>query len=151
MKRSSGLHLKTYVSILVMVFVGPLGNVLLSKGMKQITLPTAWTVVKMADAAARVLTSGTIWLGIACLITYLIVEMVVLSWADYSYVQPASAVAYGVVALLGYFVLDEKVSRTRWLGVFIICLGVFVVGRTSPRTIACSPGHSTDGGKTESS
>ena len=37
--------------------------------------------------------------------------MLVLSWADYSYVQPASSVAYGVVALLGYSVLRETVTR----------------------------------------
>jgi len=60
--------------------------------------------------------------------------MLALSWADYSFVQPASSMAYGVVALLGYFVLKETVSPLRWLGIGIICLGVFVVGRTEPQT-----------------
>ena len=39
-----------------------------------------------------------------------------------------------VVAVLGYAVLGEDVSPMRWLGVIVICVGVFVVGRTSPRT-----------------
>jgi len=132
--QSSGLHAKTYFSILVMVIFGPLGNILLSKGVKLSAAPAVWTLADIARAALRAFGSGTVWLGIACLITFLIANMLVLSWADYSYVQPASAVAYGVVALLGYFVLGEHVSRTRWIGVFVICLGVLMIGRTSPRT-----------------
>jgi drug/metabolite transporter (DMT)-like permease len=117
-----------------MVIAGPVGDVLLSKGMRHIATPADWTAATIASDAARVFSSGTIWLGLGCLITYLIAEMVVLSWADYSYVQPASAASYGVVALLGYFLLREKISLTRWIGVFVICLGVLIVGRTSPRT-----------------
>jgi drug/metabolite transporter (DMT)-like permease len=60
--------------------------------------------------------------------------MLILSWADFSYVQPASSVAYLVVALLGYFYLGERVSRLHWAGVAVICLGVLVVGNTPPRT-----------------
>jgi len=62
-------------------------------------------------------------------------NVLVLSWADYSYVQPASSVGYGVAALLGYLMLGEPVSPLRWLGIGIICLGVFVVGQTSPRSL----------------
>ena len=117
-----------------MVIAGPVGDVLLSKGMRHIAARTDWTGTAMADAAGRVFSSGTIWLGLACLIAYLIAQLVVLSWADYTYVQPASAGSYGVVALLGYFLLREKITLTRWIGVLVICLGVFIVGRTSPRT-----------------
>jgi drug/metabolite transporter (DMT)-like permease len=135
MTRSSNPYFKTYVSLLVMVIAGPVGDVLLSKGMKHIAAQTAhWTATATADAAGRVLSSGIIWLGLGCLIAYLIAEMVVLTWADYSYVQPASAGSYGVVALLGYFLLREEISLTRWIGVLVICLGVFIVGRTSPQT-----------------
>jgi drug/metabolite transporter (DMT)-like permease len=135
MTRAAGGRVKTYVALLIMITVGPLGNVLLRQGMSHVTAPADWTARAIADSAARALDSGTIWLGIGCLITYLIVEMLVLSWADYSYVQPASAGAYIVVALLGNLLLDEHVSHLRWLGVCIIGLGVFIVGQTSPRTV----------------
>jgi drug/metabolite transporter (DMT)-like permease len=111
-----------------------LGNVLLRKVRQDIAAPEAWVPTALAALVPRVLGSATIWLGIACLLTYLLAEMLVLSWADYSYVQPVAASAYGVVAVLGYVVLGEDVSGLRWLGVFVICLGVLVVGRTSPRT-----------------
>jgi drug/metabolite transporter (DMT)-like permease len=93
-----------------------------------------WPPSELLHTALRIFTSGTIWLGIASLVTFFVAYMLVLSRADYSFVQPASSLAYGVVALLGYWMLGEKVSPLRWAGIAVICLGVFVVGRTSPRT-----------------
>jgi drug/metabolite transporter (DMT)-like permease len=81
-----------------------------------------------------VFTSTSIWLGISSLFLFFVSYMLVLSWADYSFVLPASSLAYGVVALLGYLILGETVSPLRWLGIAIICLGVFVISHTAPRT-----------------
>jgi uncharacterized membrane protein len=61
-----------------------------------------------------------------------------LSWADYSYVMPASSFGYAVVALLGVLVLRESVTSARWAGVALICVGVALVGRTEPRTTKAS-------------
>jgi uncharacterized membrane protein len=134
MKSSTGLHFKTYLLILLMVIFGPLGNVLLGKGMKRIGAVSMGTPAEAVDLLSRVLVSGTIWLGIGSLIAFFVAYMLVLSWADYSYVQPASSVAYGMVALLAHFMLREEVTPMRWMGVLIICLGVLVVGQTPPRT-----------------
>jgi drug/metabolite transporter (DMT)-like permease len=49
-------------------------------------------------------------------------------------VQPSSSFAYAVTGVLSYFLLGETISPLRWLGIAVICLGVFVVGRTPPRT-----------------
>ncbi len=134
MKSSAGLHFKTYLLILLMVIFGPLGNVLLGKGMKQIGTASMGTLAQTVDLLSRVLSSGTIWLGIGSLITFFVAYMLVLSWADYSYVQPASSIAYAMVAVLAHFMLREVVTPLRWLGVLVICLGVLVVGHTPPRT-----------------
>lgn len=134
MKSSAGLHFKTYLLISLMVIFGPLGNVLLGKGMKRIGAVTIATPMEAIHILSRILTSGPIWLGIASLMMFFAANMLVLSWADYSYVQPASSVAYLMSALLAHFLLREVVTPTRWVGVLIICLGVLVVGHTSPRT-----------------
>jgi drug/metabolite transporter (DMT)-like permease len=97
--------------------------------MRDIAVPATWMA-----SAAHVLSSGSICLGIACLMAFVFAEMVVLSWADYSDVQPVSASAYGVAAVLGHVILGEDVSSLRWLGIGVICLGVLIVGRTSSRT-----------------
>ena len=134
MKDSPGLHFKTYVLLLFVVLFAPLGNVLLSKGMKGIGSAQHWAVADLFPVLVKILTSGTIWLGIGCLLAFFVAYMLVLTWADYSYVQPASAFSYAVVAMLSYFLLGEVVPPLRWAGIAVICLGVFVVGRTPPRT-----------------
>ena len=134
MKDSPGLHFKTYLLLLLMVLFAPLGNVLLSKGMKGIGSAKNWAAADLLRILLKILTSGYIWLGIACLLAFFVAYMLVLTWADYSYVQPASAFSYAVVAVLGYFLLEEVVPPLRWAGIAVICIGVFVVGRTPPRT-----------------
>jgi drug/metabolite transporter (DMT)-like permease len=134
MKDSPGLHLKTYTFILFMVLFAPLGNVLLSKGMKGVGSAKNWAPGEVFHIFASIVTSGYIWLGIACLLSFFVAYMLVLTWADYSYVQPASSFSYAVVALLGYFLLGESVPPLRWIGIFVICVGVFIVGHTHPRT-----------------
>jgi drug/metabolite transporter (DMT)-like permease len=134
MSSSSGLHFKTYALILVMVIFGPLGDVLLSKGMKHVGAISSFTPANLPHLFSTVFSSGMIWLGISSLLAFFIAYTLVLSWADYSFVQPASSIAYGIVAVLGYVVLGEVVTPTRWIGVVIICLGVLIVGHTPPRT-----------------
>lgn len=131
---SSGLHFKTYWMILIMVFFGPLGNILLGRGMKNVGSATNWAPAELPHVFVRIFASGFIWLGVASLLTFFVAYMLILSWADFSYVQPASSVAYLVVALLAYLYLGEKISPLHWAGIAVICLGVFVVGNTPPRT-----------------
>jgi uncharacterized membrane protein len=134
MKSPAGLHLKTFALILVMVIFGPLGDVLLRKGMRNIGAISDWSPANLAHLFVVVFTSGMIWLGIASLLTFFVAFTLVLSWADYSYVQPASSFAYGLVAVLGRYVLGESITTMRWVGVLIICFGVLIVGHTPPRT-----------------
>jgi drug/metabolite transporter (DMT)-like permease len=134
MTSSPGLHFKSYCMIFIMVIFGPLGNVLLGRGMKDVGSAASWAPSELPRIFLRVFTSGYIWLGVASLLTFFVAYMLILSWADFSYVQPASSVSYLVVALLGYFYLQEKISLLHWAGVAVICLGVLVVGNTPPRT-----------------
>jgi len=135
---SSSLHLKTYLLILLMVIFGPLGNVMLGKGMRSVGAVTVRTPAEVVPVFSQVFTTGAIWLGVASLIAFFVAYMLVLSWADYSYVQPASAMAYAVVALLGHYLLREVVTPIRWMGVLVICLGVLIVGHTPPSTTEAS-------------
>src|ERR1700759_4048602 len=128
------LQIKTFLLIAVMVIAGPLGNVLLSKGMKQAGTLVFFPLAQAPHTVLRIFSTAPIWLGIASLLTFFLANILVLSWADYSYVQPASSLGYGVSALLGSVMLSEPVSPLRWLGIAIICLGVFVVGQTSPKS-----------------
>jgi uncharacterized membrane protein len=134
MESHKPLQFKTFVMILIMIIAGPLGNVLLGKGMKSVGTVTISSASDLGHVVGRVFSSTFVWLGVASLLTFFVANILVLSWADYSFVQPASSMAYGVVALLSVFVLGESVTPLRWAGIATICLGVFIVGRTNPRT-----------------
>lgn len=134
MSHSGSLHVKTYCMILIMVVFGPLGNTLLGKGMKRVGSAATWAPSQLPHILSQILMSGYIWLGVGSLLAFFVAYMLLLSWADYSYVQPASSVSYLAVALLGYAYLGEKISGLHWAGIAVICLGVLVVGNTPPRT-----------------
>jgi uncharacterized membrane protein len=134
MTSSQGLHLKTVILIFIMVTVAPLGDTFLGKGMKIVGRMKGWAPADLFHFFFRSFTTGTVWLGIELLLVYFVAYILVLSWADYSYVQPASSASYVLIAVLAHFLLHETISLTRWAGVLLICTGVFVVGHTHPQT-----------------
>jgi len=134
MKLLSHSYFKTYMVILLIVIFGPLGNLLLGKGMKGLGMTLSWRHNELVRFVVFAMKSELVWMGIGSLIIFFISYSLILSWADYSYVQPASAFAYGTAAVLGHFMLGEIVNTVQWAGIMVICLGVFVVGRTPLRT-----------------
>lgn len=116
-----------------MVSVAPLSGVFLRMGMEHIPAMVAWPPSDLFRFFFQAFTSSTIWLGIGLQLAFFVVYLLVLSRADYSYVQPISAISYGIITLLARYVLQEVISPLRWAGVIVICLGVFVVGHTPPR------------------
>ena len=134
MNPSAALRAKTYILLVLMVCFASVGNVLLSRGMKQIGQVRGWSAVELWRLLAAVFSNPLIWSGVVTLLLFLACFMVVLSWADYSWVSPAAAVVFAVVPLLGHLLFGEVVTTIRWAGVAIICLGVGLVGRTAPST-----------------
>ena len=134
MTHTRRLQLKTIPLILISIILGPLGNVFLGKAMKSVGSLSSASILDLVPIASRVLMSGYIWLGILCLLVFFTVHMLLLTWADYSYVQPATSLSYVSITMLSYLLLGEVISPLRWLGVTVICFGVFLVGRTSPST-----------------
>jgi uncharacterized membrane protein len=134
------LRAKTFILLVLMVALGSAGDVLLSAGMKRVGTVEAWTPAGLHRVFFAAFTSPTVWSGTLCLIGFFICYMLVLSWADLSYVLPASASSYAIVPLLGFALLGEAVTSLRWTGVALICLGVVLVGRTPPSTTASAGG-----------
>ena len=127
------IRIKTLVMILAMVMCANASDLMLKQRMSQIGAVEI-TPAGLARALRLTITNGSIWMGILFLVGFLVSYMTVLSWADYSYVMPAGAFGYALLMLLAVVFLHERVSPVRWLGVILICLGVFLVGQTRPRT-----------------
>lgn len=57
--------------------------------------------------------------------------MMVLSRVEVSYAYPLLSVGYIVTALAGYYFFSEALTPVRWLGIVTICIGVWLITRTS--------------------
>ena len=130
----SGLQTRTSILIALTVLLNAAGNVFLSVGMKRVGEIQRFSLRDLAAVGLMTAANTSIWIGILLLALFLVSYLLVLSWADYSYVYPASAFGYALVPLLGYAVAGDHVSPVRWSGVLLICLGVLLVGRTPVRT-----------------
>ena len=122
-----------------MVVFSSVGDVCLSYGMRR----TGGIALGDFRHLIPAVFSPWVGLGVVLLICFFAAYSVALSWADLTYVLPASSLAYVMVALLGYFVLHESISPARWTGIFLISCGVGIVARgpIATRRHAPEKGH----------
>ena len=71
-----------------------------------------------------------VFFGIACFAVSSVFWLVVLSRIDLSLAYPLVSIAYVVTAIFSYLVFKENVSLIRWLGIIVICFGVYLVSRS---------------------
>ncbi len=98
---------------------------MLSHGMKQAGS------VSLHHLQSVILAVANPWvaIGILLLLAFFASYMNALSWADLTYVLPATSLGYVLLALIAKFALHEQVSPLRWLGIALISGGVgFVAG-----------------------
>lgn len=125
--------MKTAAVLIIAIISQAIGNVYLTKGMKAVTAAGADDA--LMSTALRAAGSPTLWLGTALLIVFFALYSASLSWADLSFVLPATAFGYVLNVAAGHYLLNESVTPTRWAGSAIITLGVFLVSRSGVRTI----------------
>jgi drug/metabolite transporter (DMT)-like permease len=113
----------TFRRYLVLAFVSvsaPLGDTFLDVGMKRIG------PVSLSDVTTLFHAVSTPWIagGIVLLIGFFASYLTALSWADLTFVLPATSLGNVVVALLARFWRHEQISLSRWAGIFLITAAV---------------------------
>ena len=119
------MNLRKHMVLAGVVLFSSFGNVFLSRGMKQVGEISFHNFHDLFSALLNPWVAG----GIALLLLFFVSYLTALSWADLTYVLPATAVGYVIIALLARFYLHEHVSPVRWFGILLITAGVgFVAG-----------------------
>ncbi|MBZ5680061.1 MAG: EamA family transporter [Acidobacteriia bacterium] len=119
-------HLHTWGAIFVIVFASVVGDVLLTRAMKQVGDVHAllrrsglWTV------AGRVLSNQNFVLGVAAMAVAFFSLLFALSWGDVSLVAPAAAsLTFIGNAFAARIFLHERVDRRRWIAASLVAAGV---------------------------
>lgn len=101
------------------------GDSMLSHGMKQ----TGNISLHHLSSVILAVTNPWVAAGILLLLGFFATYMNALSWADLTYVLPATSLGYVLLAIVAKFALHEQISLMRWLGIALISGGVgFVAG-----------------------
>ena len=117
--------LRKYLVLAGVTLFSAMGDSLLSRGMKEVGN------ISIGNAQHLVLAILNPWvaLGILFLLTFFACYMTALSWADLTYVLPATSVGYVLLAFIAKYQLHEHINTARWVGIVSITIGVgFVAG-----------------------
>src|SRR6202045_4043896 len=126
--RSQPFRLRTRTLIVLLVVSNVLGNFTLSRGLHQVGRLVSFSPWPYLHAFLNPLVE----VGVLLLMVWLISQLSLLSRVDLSYALPATSVSYVLTALMAEFLLHERVSAGRWIGIGLIGLGVSLVARTAP-------------------
>jgi len=119
------LTFRKYLVLAGVAIFAAAGDSMLSHGMKQ----TSNISIHQLYTVFLALLNPWVALGILLLLAFFASYMNALSWADLTYVLPATSMGYVLLALVAKFVLHEHISVLRWLGIAFISGGVgFVAG-----------------------
>lgn len=116
--------------ILAGVLLNALAQLALKQGMRTIG-HFAFRLENAPQVILAVSTSPFILAGLTCYVVSVLIWLLVLSRVEVSYAYPLLSVGYIVTALAGQFFFNEAIGLTRWSGIVVICLGVWLITRTA--------------------
>jgi drug/metabolite transporter (DMT)-like permease len=118
--KSPKVTFRKYLVLAGITVFSTLGDSLLARGMKELG------GISLHNFSGLLLAILNSWvtIGILLLLAFFASYMSALSWADLTYVLPATSLGYVLVALIAHFSFHEQISPTRWLGIALIAAGV---------------------------
>jgi bacterial/archaeal transporter family protein len=120
-----------WLGLAVLVLGDAAGDVLLAKGMKHVgRISLKLSPVEFLKVIRQILTTPAILQGIFGQAIAFFAFLCLLSWADVSYVRPATSLTYAVSLLGARYILHEPFVPGRLFGSLVIGLGVALVALT---------------------
>jgi drug/metabolite transporter (DMT)-like permease len=117
----------TAMMIAIVVLGGSAGDVFITKGMKQIGEISTVHPGELARVALKVLANVNFLIGIFFMACSFFAFLAVLSWADLSFVLPATSLSFVITTIGAKFILNEEITRLRLAGTLLVCVGVALI------------------------
>jgi|SRR5271156_5701765 len=143
---TSTMTVRRYLVLGLVTLASAFGDTSLAVGMKRVG------PVSLSHPNALLSALRTPWVfgGVLLLVVFFASYLTALSWADLTFVLPATSLAYVAVAFLSKFWLHEQISAERWLGIALITVGVGFVTQGPAYTPRHSANPASDRGFTGS-
>ncbi|MCX5750175.1 MAG: EamA family transporter [Candidatus Saganbacteria bacterium] len=116
-----------YILLAVSISLAIAGQMLMKKGMMIIG---TFSVTQLLPRLISIIFNPFVFMGLSCFAFSSVLWLVILSRFQLSFVYPMVSMAYVAVAILSLFFFKESVTWVRWMGIFTICLGVFLISRS---------------------
>ncbi|MEN3333047.1 MAG: hypothetical protein V7641_2412 [Blastocatellia bacterium] len=117
----------TALMIALVVLGGSIGDVFITKGMKQVGEIATLNARELLRIAGRTLANKWFLVGLFFMAVSFFSFLAVLSWADLSLVLPATSISFVITTIGAKFYLQEKISPVRWAGIVLVCIGVALI------------------------
>ncbi|WP_013324457.1 EamA family transporter [Gloeothece verrucosa] len=118
---------KTWLFVFIVAFSDGFGDLFNAMGMKKIGAIELAPLPEMLEVVKKIITNPWIIRGIICQTIAFLSFVCALSWADISFVRPATALTY-IISLLGArFVLKERIDMGRFVGIIIVGIGIGMI------------------------
>lgn len=122
-----GLSLsKTWLAVIVLSLADSAGDLLLASGMKKVGKVERMSIKEALNLVYKILINPSILSGIACQGIAFFSFISVLSWAEISFVRPATALTYLFSMLGAKLMLKETFTKERLIGITLIGIGVVI-------------------------
>jgi drug/metabolite transporter (DMT)-like permease len=118
---------RTAICLSIVILAGTGGELLAAHAMKQSARLQTVSASAAGMLLQRAFRLNAMWAGLMLQALAFFTLLALLSWADLSFVVPATALNYVVGAAGSALFLREQVDRTRWAGVLLVCVGVAVI------------------------
>ncbi len=113
--------------LFIVVVVGTGGELCVTRAMKVVGEVHDFRPAALIGVVLRAMRVGWMWVGIAMMTLAFFSLLAMLSIENVSFVVPVTALSYAAGAIGAMLFLHERISRQRWLGVLIVCIGVTLV------------------------
>ena len=117
----------TALMIALVVLGGSVGDVFITKGMKEIGEIATLNGRELLRIAGRTLRNRWFLVGVFFMAVSFFSFLAVLSWADLSLVLPATSISFVITTIGAKFLLQERISLNRWVGIVLVCIGVALI------------------------
>jgi drug/metabolite transporter (DMT)-like permease len=111
----------------LIIGAGTGGELCVTRAMKAVGEVRDFRPVAVMRVISQALRVSWMWVGLTLMGIAFFSLLVVLSRENVSFVVPVTSLSYVAGALGGKFFLGEQVTRRRWAGVGLVCIGVAVV------------------------